>query len=115
MRPVSWFILLTLTALTSTLLGCQPAIGDECITNLECDTQSGAICDVSVPGGYCTVPDCVPNGCPDDSVCVRFDEVTAYCMKGCLGDADCRAEHTCRDLGAYGEDGYGFCYVAEGE
>lgn len=102
---------LLLPALVITSLGCQPAVGDECASNLECDTSSGSICDVSVPSGYCTVQDCVPNGCPDDSVCVRFDEVTTYCMEACQENSDCRNDHTCREQGTYGEEGYGFCYV----
>lgn len=91
---------------------CTPGIGDECETNFECDTQDGAVCDVSVPGGYCTVNDCVPNGCPDSSVCVEFNEIDSYCMSVCLVDDDCRPEHVCREVGTYGQEGYGYCYVA---
>ena len=105
-----FFLLLALLSLSA---ACAPAVGDECASNLECDTNSGSICDVSVPGGYCTVSDCVPNGCPDDSVCVRFDDVNAYCMKGCQETSECREEHICRDVGTYGDQGYGFCYVEE--
>ncbi|CAN0386267.1 unnamed protein product [Laminaria digitata] len=104
----SLFLAISLTA-------CTPAVGDECKSNLECDSSSaGGICDVSIPGGYCTVADCVPNGCPDDSVCVAFDEVTSFCMEACLEDGDCREGHACRERGTYGETGYGFCYVAPG-
>ncbi len=87
-------------------------MGDPCQTNLECGQQNGAICDVSVPQGYCTVAQCVPNGCPDESVCVRFDEENAYCMKVCLGDGECREDHVCREIGTYGDEGYGYCYIS---
>lgn len=109
-------ILVTLLAFAMLLTAsaCNPAVGDECQSNLECDTSTDSVCDVTVPGGYCTVADCVPNGCPDDSVCVEFDDVTSNCMEACLKDGDCRDTHVCRAVGTYGEAGYGFCYVAEG-
>ena len=93
--------------------GCTGAeVGDECGSNFECDAQSGAICDVTIPAGYCTFEGCVPNGCPDASVCVRFDERTNYCMKACQDNGDCRDGHACASRGSYGEDGYGYCYLA---
>ena len=103
------------SALLSLLLGlaaCTGAeVGDECASNFECDSQGGASCDVTVPDGYCTVRNCVPNGCPDGAVCVRFDERTNLCMKACQGGGDCRDDHVCARQGTYGEDGYGYCYV----
>lgn len=101
--------------LTTTLLlgqlsqACAPSIGDTCETNVECDTGAGETCDVSVPGGYCTVADCTPNACPDSSVCIRFDEVNAYCLKVCEADSDCRDGYACRK--DQGDQGY--CYVAK--
>ena len=94
-------------------VACSPGIGDECLTNLDCDAQSSQICDLTVPAGYCTVDNCLPNNCPDQAVCVEFDSQNSYCMKACAGDEDCRPEHVCRrDKGEYGEQQYGFCYVA---
>ena len=104
--------LLSAALLSAALCGCQPSVGDVCQSNVECGATEGAICDVSVPQGYCTVAGCVPNGCPEDSVCVRFDEQTSYCMQICLSDGECREEHTCRDVGTYAEEGFGYCYVA---
>ncbi len=99
--------------LTCLSTACAPGIGDECASNTECNSQEGAICDVSIPGGYCTVPNCVPNGCPVNSVCVEFDRDNSFCMEACLADSDCRDEHVCReDLGNYGDENYGFCYIA---
>ena len=91
--------------------GCTSQVGDTSQSSQECNTQDGAICDVSVPAGYCTVSPCVPNGCPEESVCVRFDEETSYCMKVCLSNQECREDHECRELGTYGEEGYGYCYI----
>ena len=95
------------------LTACTTQVGDTCQSNAECNTQDGAICDVSVPDGYCTVAQCVPNGCPDSSVCVRFDEETSYCMQVCLTSEECRTEHSCRDIGTYGDEGFGYCYISE--
>lgn len=96
-----------LVALFTQMMACTPAIGDTCETNIECDTGAGEICDVSVAEGYCTLASCVPNGCPDDSVCIQFDENESYCMFFCETDSDCRANHVCRkDKGKEG-----FCYV----
>ena len=88
--------------------GCSASIGDTCSTNVECSaSMPGTICDISIPEGYCTLAGCQPNGCPDDAVCVRFDEESAYCMLNCEDDSDCRDGHTCRkDKGDYG-----FCYL----
>ena len=101
---------LALLALAATLWSaCAPAIGNTCETNVQCNTGNGEVCDVSVEGGYCTLADCVPNGCPsNNAVCVRFDDVSAFCMVRCEDDSDCRDGHTCRDdLGRVP-----FCYIA---
>lgn len=85
--------------------GCAKAVGDECASNLEC--PSGAICDVTVQDGYCTIPSCERDSCPDDSVCVRFDRETSFCMKHCGSSDDCRDGYMCRD----DIEGPKFCYV----
>src|SRR5579859_7059017 len=61
--------------------GCGKAIGGPCNTNVDCDPLGQRFCDVSQPGGYCTIESCdislntasqpVPS-CPADAVCVRF-------------------------------------------
>lgn len=102
-------LLLVLGAMLSFSAACAPSIGDTCETNVECDTGAGETCDVSVPGGYCTVADCSPNACPSASVCIRFDEVNAYCLKACEADDDCRDGYVCRK--DQGEQGY--CYIAK--
>lgn len=86
---------------------CAPAIGDDCETNVECDTGAGESCDVSAPQGYCTLSNCTPNSCPNSAICIQFDAVSSYCMKYCEEDGDCREGYSCRkDKGDQG-----FCYV----
>ncbi|QED26269.1 hypothetical protein FRD01_03155 [Microvenator marinus] len=98
-------LLLIILSVWST--GCAPQIGDECETNVEC--PSGAICDNTVYEGYCTLPDCERDSCPDDSVCVRFDAEQTFCMKYCEASSDCRDGYACRsDIGEKS-----FCYVPE--
>ncbi|MFB6375388.1 MAG: hypothetical protein ABEN55_20240 [Bradymonadaceae bacterium] len=109
MRPS--FAYTSVVLLLTTLLagGCVPAIGDECSTDGDC--PANAICDSTAPGGYCTIPDCTTGGCPNDSICVEFGRETAYCMKHCDDDSDCREQYTCRES----NNSRQFCYVADSQ
>ncbi len=107
-RSLAYTTVLLLVA-TSLATGCVPSIGDECNTNDDCPTSSNAICDSTAPGGYCTIPECTIGSCPGDSLCVEFDRKTAYCMKYCEVDADCRDGYTCRD----DTDSRSYCYVPD--
>jgi hypothetical protein len=51
---------------------CSKKIGDACATNIDCAQDGTRICDLSQPGGYCTVDGCNDSSCPSDSICVRF-------------------------------------------
>lgn len=100
--------------------GCAPAVGDACETSLQC--PAGAICDTSVPDGYCIATNCQLNSdCPEDSVCVEFDRYESFCMLACSSNGDCRSGYTCRPcedgILCGGEASGGFCYVElpEGE
>ena len=100
---------LAIILLASIVSACAPQVGDECETNVQC--PSGAICDNTVYEGYCTVPNCERDSCPNDSVCVRFDRETSFCMAYCQADSDCRDGYMCRDdIGPTG-----FCYVPESQ
>ena len=82
------------------LVGCGAKIGDECITSADC--ALGQVCDSSQPGGYCTVLNCSPGGCPEDSLCVEFDNDESYCMVACDVNSDCRANYVCvHDVGPH--------------
>ncbi len=85
----------TLVGLCAPLLaGCGAKIGDSCGSSTDCG--SGRTCDLTQPGGYCTIGDCDPDKCPsDEAVCVRFDDGSSWCMKPCSSDSDCRSSYVC--------------------
>jgi hypothetical protein len=51
---------------------CGREIGDECRSSADCDPNGTRSCDLSQPGGYCTVVGCGPRSCPEDSACIRY-------------------------------------------
>lgn len=90
-RPLP-FLLLASLLLSS---ACGQSIGDECQSSLDCSSQGSRLCDLTQPGGYCTLPGCERGTCPDEAVCVRFRPKirrlsTAYCMYECEDSGDCR-------------------------
>lgn len=89
--------LIGLAALLS--MGCQDRIGDACGSSTDCSVTGDRQCDLSQPGGYCTVFACDPDTCPE-GVCVewRFNPsrtAETWCMKTCNVDGDCRVEYWC--------------------
>lgn len=52
--------------------GCGKQIGDECQTATDCNPNGGRICDLSQPGGYCTVLGCDETTCPSEATCIRY-------------------------------------------
>ena len=90
MRPLLSLLLVSL--LTS---GCAPEVGDPCASALECGTEM--ICDLSLPGGYCTAGDCEFLGCPEAGVCITFPNSEEWCMTQCSSNGDCRDEYECID------------------
>lgn len=99
------FLSVALLVVLVPLIGCAKAVGDECTSNVEC--PSGAICDVTVEAGYCTIPNCEYDNCPDGSVCIQFDREQSFCMQYCESGDDCRDGYVCRD----DMEGPNFCYV----
>ena len=73
---VSTLRFLALAALLATTAACDEEIGDECSLSSDCSPQGDRICDVSSPGGYCTIIGCDYGTCPDEAVCVRFYSVS---------------------------------------
>jgi hypothetical protein len=53
--------------------GCSHEIGDSCKSSVDCDPNGTRSCDLSQPGGYCTVAGCdaVAAPCPSGSTCIR--------------------------------------------
>lgn len=89
-----WLIHCILTfALSVSLIGCVASVGDECGTDTDCGQS--LVCELSLPGGYCTRRDCRTDGCPNEALCISFDLDTHYCMRPCTGDGDCREDYTC--------------------
>jgi hypothetical protein len=91
-------------------VGCKPKIGEDCATSTDCSIGGDRLCDVTQPGGYCTVFNCEPNSCPAEAACVAFSEGTCstavastrfrrtFCMRECEDDSDCRGGYQCLDL-----------------
>lgn len=112
----SWISSRRGVAVLSVLLGgCAPAIGDSCDTSADCSQGGERLCDITQPGGYCTVFNCEPGSCPDDSVCIAFavEESTvpecadpnrlsrfnrSFCMAQCSSNSDCRSGYACIDM-----------------
>jgi len=108
-----WWLLLAALALAA---GCKPKIGDDCKISTDCSAAGDRLCDITAPGGYCTVYNCEPTTCPvDESLCVEFgadrspvkqceDRQSpspygrAFCMATCSHDSDCRSGYECVDL-----------------
>jgi hypothetical protein len=103
-----------LVLLLGLVAGCAPKIGDHCSVSTDCSANGDRLCDTTQPGGYCTVFNCEPNSCPNEAVCVAFNEKSCpdrggqataqsirfqrtFCMVTCGGDGDCRGGYTCLD------------------
>jgi hypothetical protein len=73
---------------------CGKEIGDSCSTNLDCGNDAWRDCDVSQPGGYCTINGCDEKLCPDEAVCIR---IFPYDWPGaaCAQDTDCHSSELC--------------------
>jgi hypothetical protein len=93
-------------------MGCEPDIGDECSTSIDCSTLGERLCDTTQPGGYCTIFNCEPDTCPDEATCVAFylaedpacgplDDGLAsrfarsFCLYTCEDGDDCRDGYEC--------------------
>jgi hypothetical protein len=93
-------------------LGCTPKIGDSCTVSTNCSTSGDRLCDITQPGGYCTIFNCEPDTCPVDSLCINFGTSLSsmpgctpsqgnspyqrsFCMASCGSDGDCRGGYSC--------------------
>lgn len=81
------------------IYGCAAEVGDTCTTNTDCGAE--LFCDGSMAGGYCTRSPCAANECPEEAVCIQFDDNSTFCMKRCESDGDCRNEYVC--VGNFGD------------
>ena len=77
---------------------CGHNVGDSCSTNIDCAQDGSRICDLSQPGGYCTLDGCDDSSCPSEAVCVRFFDQkfpTGSCSSppGTIGE--CQPDELC--------------------
>lgn len=75
---------------------CGKDIGDECTTNVDCEQNGSRDCDLSQPGGYCTMIGCDERSCPSEAVCVRvFPYESKISDSACSTDANCTSDQIC--------------------
>jgi hypothetical protein len=86
--------LLALACIALLASACGKEIGDECTTNVDCAQDGSRDCDLSQPGGYCTVNGCDEKSCPGEAVCIRIFPYEAP-GASCVDDAGCAASELC--------------------
>lgn len=96
-------------------VACGHNIGDDCKTSVDCSQAGERLCDITQPGGYCTVFNCEPNTCPSEAACVVFDPqlsavaeckatnglsrfARSFCLFRCDSNGDCRDGYVCQDF-----------------
>jgi hypothetical protein len=102
LRRLPFALVFALVALPAALVanGCRRHIGDGCGTNTDCSLMGERQCDTTQLQGYCTIPECYANSCPDNALCVEFESqvprrARRYCVSGCERDGDCRFGYHC--------------------
>jgi hypothetical protein len=110
-----WSIVRLILMLSFSAAACRPEIGEACDVSADCAESSERICDPTQPGGYCTIFNCEPGGCPEEAICIAFGSELSlvdgckdangrsrfrrtFCMKSCEANDDCRSGYLCRDL-----------------
>lgn len=83
-RPVrasSWLLPLVIASAIG-FGACKREIGDDCSTAADCDPNGSRVCDLSQPGGYCTIVNCDESSCPGEAACIR-QFPAQYLTKAC--------------------------------
>ena len=75
------------------LNGCRGHVGDACGSSVDCSPTGELQCDLSQPGGYCTVFACDADTCPEGA-CVEWRFIPSrtaepWCMKTCDPTTSC--------------------------
>ncbi len=78
--------------------GCGKQIGDDCQVASDCNPNGTRICDLSQPGGYCTILGCDETTCPSEATCIRYFPVQ-YLTKACNPYCEDRVGLTAPDGG----------------
>lgn len=76
------------------LAACKRDIGDACKNSIDCSQETERLCDISQPGGYCTIEGCDERTCPEESVCIRFFPRLDL-TKACSISEPCTASEIC--------------------
>jgi hypothetical protein len=84
---------------------CGKKIGDACKATFDCNqADTTRSCDISEPGGYCTVEGCDQSSCPEEAVCVSFYprlflDPSDPSTKHCSATMPCAPDEICLDEG----------------
>jgi hypothetical protein len=83
------------------LWACGRKIGDECKTQFDCNEEDDTkTCDISQPGGYCTIEGCDETSCPEEAVCVRFFPAEEFLTDRCQQPGSiCESQEVCLESG----------------
>jgi hypothetical protein len=84
------------------LWACGRKIGDECKTQFDCNEEDDTkTCDISQPGGYCTIEGCDETSCPEEAVCIQFYPAEEFLTDRCepRGATSCDAHEICLQSG----------------
>ena len=69
----------------------QLGVGGACMENLDCP-DTAPQCLTSFKGGYCGIEGCEEDAdCPENSLCVSFDDGEHYCFRTCEEKEECNA------------------------
>lgn len=80
------------------LWACGRKIGDECKTQYDCNEEDDSrTCDISQPGGYCTIEGCDETSCPEEAVCIRFYPPEEFLTDRCDPPDTCESHEICLD------------------
>lgn len=108
-------VILSVALVALGAVACGHKIGDDCNTSVDCSQGGERLCDVTQPGGYCTIFNCEPNSCPSEAACIVFDAqlsaaaecvasnglsrfARSFCLFKCSSDGDCRDDYVCHDF-----------------
>lgn len=95
-----------LAVLAISTAACGSQIGDSCQTATDCAQDGTRICDISQPGGYCTIVGCDETTCPSEAACIRTFPVE-FLTKPCNPYCEDRPCQSPADGGTGGDAGMG--------
>lgn len=112
----SWAYFSAAIVISAGSAACNAKIGDDCEVSANCSATGDRLCDITQPGGYCTIFNCEPGTCPDEAVCIGYGSLPSpakacgdlqggqrlqrtFCMRSCDSNSDCRSGYRCIDMG----------------